>query len=411
VQERDTEIAALRAESEKQSELRHQAEAVLAQAVSDREQAEEAKWQAIRQREQAEAALAQAISDREQADEAKWQAVRQREQAEEARWQAIREREQADESKVRAIRERDQLASMRVKAEAAKHLQWKDVPHLEKQGLFIVGHARSGTSVLLQALDTSPDIFLLAEANLYVEGLRTDFSRWFNDMHRQFGNTLWKGSYCPATAQDDANGPETLQWLAQRFRYVGEKLAFRSETLGYNPAAFFEFHARHFFTSHYVCIVRNPADVLKSNDDMFKPENLAIYADSYLQTLVLILELVDTFPNVLVVFHENIDQATFATIGAWLGVDLTSAFALYEGHYQKEGRWGGDNAHLPMIDKLIEAHARMRRVFSPETLRPLPSREWKMLPYHIRAMRAEAATAAAVERAVDLIETPRSAAR
>src|SRR5204862_6445007 len=67
---------------------------------------------------------------------------------------------------------------------------------LEKQGLFVVGHARSGTSILMQALNTSPDIFLLGEANLYVEGLRIGFPRWFNDMHRQFGNTLGKGSYC-----------------------------------------------------------------------------------------------------------------------------------------------------------------------------------------------------------------------
>jgi hypothetical protein len=298
--------------------------------------------------------------------------------------------------------QRDQLAAIRAEAAAreakraaALRIQWKDVPHLEKQGLFVVGHARSGTSILLRALNSSPDIFLLGEANLYIEGLRSGFPRWFNEMHQQFGNTLAKDSYCPTMADPEANGPETFQWLGHRFRYVGEKVAFRSETLGYNPAAFFDFHARHFFTSHYVCVIRNPSDVLQSNNHMFKPENLAIYADSYLQSLQLILELVDTFPNVLVASHESIDQATFETIGQQLGVDLKAAFALYEGHYQREGRWGPENAHLPLIDTLIDVHRRVRDVFSPDTLRPLPGRELRKLPGHLRALRTEAAVKAA----------------
>jgi len=328
---------------------------------------------------------------------------------------SLRAQTEEQSSEIASLREQltavhAEAAAGEAESVAARHLQWKDLPHLEKQGLFVVGHARAGTSILMQALNTSPDIFLLGEANLHVEGLRIGFPRWFNEMHRQFGNTLAKDSYCPMMADPDANGPETLQWLGQRFRYVGEKVAFRSETLGYSPIGFFEFHTRHFFTSHYICIVRNPADVLKSNDDMFKPENLAIYADSYLQTLQLILELVATFPNVTVLFHENINQATFDTLGEWLSVDLNSAFALYEGHYQKEGRWGEDNAHLPLIDTLIDAHRRVREVFSRDTLRPLLSREWKMLPRYIRAMRGEAtAPVPAPERAVDLNESPTSA--
>jgi hypothetical protein len=363
VQERDTEIAALRAENEKQNGLRVQAEAALAQATSDREQAEEAKWQAIRQREQAE----------------------------EARWQAEREREQADESKVEAIRERDQLASMRVEAEAAKHLQWKDVPQLEKQGLFVVGQTRSGTTVLTRALNTCPDIMLLSEANIYIEGMRAGFARWFNETHRQLGGSNTKGTYCPIAPDENANGPETFQWLGQRFRYVGDKIAFRGGKLGYDADECFGFHARHFFSSHYVCVVRNPADVMKSNKEMFKPEDLLLYADSYLQALLLILAFTETLPNAYVLFHESINQRTFDIIGERLGVDLSGTYeANYHKPYQAVESRGTDHAALPWLDILLKAHGMMREAFSPETLREVPNHpSWMMLAPWIRDLREE----------------------
>jgi hypothetical protein len=299
----------------------------------------------------------------------------------------------------------DRLATMHAETEAreaaraaAKRLQWKDVPQLEKQGLFIVGHARSGTSILLRALNTCPDVFLLGEANIHTEGLRNGFAGWFNAMHREFGNTRSKGTYCPGAPDAEGNGPETFEWLSRRFRYVGEKVALRSETLGYRPDNFFEFQARHFFTSHYLCIIRNPADVMTSNMKMFKPDDLSAYVDSYLGTLQLILEFVETFPNVFVLFHERIDQHTFEVIGAKLGVDLQGAFAVFEEKYQVEGRWGGDNAHVPSIDILIEAYRLVRDVFSADTLREATSSHREILPNRIRAMRDELAARAAWPR-------------
>ncbi len=353
--------------------------AALAQAAEERKQAEEQKWQAVREREQAEAA--------------KWEAIRQREQAEEARWQAVREREQADELKVQAIRERDQLAAVRAEAEAAKHLQWKDVPQLEKQGLFVVGHARAGTTALMHALNSCPDIFLLGEANLFVEGLKPAFAHWYNQMHGQDGKPNTKDSYCPLAPDGDANGVETLHWLSQRFRYVGEKVAFRSESLGYNPRGFFDFHARNFFLSHYVCVIRNPADVLKSNRDMFKPQDLSVYADSYLQSLELVLALNDTMPNVYVLFHESINQHAFDVIGEKLGVNLSGFYAAnYHAPYQVVERHEADHERLPSIATLNLAYRKMRDAFSPQTLREQPHHpQWMILAESIKKLREELA--------------------
>ena len=358
-------------------------------AVRAREQADSEKWAAIREREHAETARWEAIRGREQADAEKWDAIRQREQAEEGRWQAVREREQADAGKAEAIRERDQLAAMRAEAEGAKHLQWKDAPHLEKQGLFVVGHARSGTTVLMRALNSSRDIFLLGEANLALEGLKPGFARWYNQMHAGDGKPSTKDTFCPVATSEYANGVETLNWLSQRFRYVGEKIAFRSHNLGYDPQRFFEFHARNFFLSHYVCVIRHPADVLKSSREMFKPQNLLLYADSYLQTLLLILAFAETLPNVHVLFHESINQHAFDVLGERFGVDLSGVYeANYHQPYQVAGSRGADHTGLPWLMMLGTAHQMMRDAFSTETLRETPNHPtWMMLAPWIREMR------------------------
>lgn len=343
---------------------------------------------------QADAEKAAAVRQREQAEAEKWDAIRQREQAEEARWQAVREREQADEAKVKAIHERDQVAAMRADAAAASHPQWKDVPHLERQGLFVVGHARSGTSILMHALNSSRDIFLLGEATLMGEGLKPGFARWYNQMHANDGKPRTKDTFCPIAPSDDANGVETLNWLSQRFRYVGDKMAFRSESLGYDPWGFFEFQARNFFLSHYVCVIRNPADVLRSNREMFKPHDLSVYADSYLHTLELILALSDTMPNVYVLFHESINQRTFDVIGEKLQVDLSGLYeANYSKRFQVSALQGADPALLPWLIMLGSAYEMMRDAFSPDTLRETPHHStWMMLAPWIREMREKLPT-------------------
>jgi hypothetical protein len=208
-------------------------------------------------------------------------------------------------------------------------------------------------------------------------------------MHRQLGGTGTKGTYCPQAPDEEANGPKTFQWLPQRFRYVGDKIAFRGEKLGYDPEGLFAFHARHFFRSHYVCVIRNPADVLKSNQDMFKPKDIWLYADSYLQSLLLILAFAETLPNVYVLFHESINQRTFDVIGERLGVDLGGVYeANYSKAYQATELWGTDHAALPWLGTLATAHLLMREAFSTETLREKPNHPaWMMLAPWIRDLR------------------------
>jgi glycosyltransferase involved in cell wall biosynthesis len=92
--------------------------AIALQLISDdqRDQAEQARWQAVREREAAEQARWQAVSDREEAEKARWQAVSDREEAEKARWAAIKEREVAERARWTAVRQREEADAARRQA-------------------------------------------------------------------------------------------------------------------------------------------------------------------------------------------------------------------------------------------------------------------------------------------------------
>jgi hypothetical protein len=300
--------------------------------------------------------------------------IRQRDERHANEERALRVR--IDELQGQIAATRREIASLRAETGGGWSFlsapSWSDLPHLENQGLFVVGHARSGTTVLARALNSCPDVFMLAEANIHSDKLGPGFARRYNEMHNSFRNPRSKASYCPQAPHDYANAAETFDWLSQRYRYVGEKLAFRSEALGSSPASFFDFHARHFYRAHYLCIVRNPIDVLKSSRDMFKPSNLVAYADSYMESLLMVMEMASTFPNVLVLFHEQIEPRTFEVAGERLGADLSQAFACYENRYLIDDLRGSDSAGLPMIDFLTEAHRLVRAAVSPKTLQLMP---------------------------------------
>lgn len=246
---------------------------------------------------------------------------------------------------------------------------WQDTAHLEARSIFIVGHARSGTTILLEALNDNPSVYLFGEANLHQNGLKPQFANWYNRMHFEFCNAPSKSTYCAALAGPEANGVDCIIALGQHFRFVGEKVAFRDVSLGYDPEGFFHFHARHFLFSHYICVVRNPFSVIRSNLLMFPGAEPRIYARSYLATMLLIINMYRTFPKVNVCVHEHISDLTFRRLGEQVGLYLDSSAAYYV--KSKQSRQKSEENDFPDVNMLTlnNFYERFCGVFSPESLR------------------------------------------
>jgi hypothetical protein len=206
---------------------------------------------------------------------------------------------------------------------------------LDQQGLFIIGAARSGTTVLQNALNSSPDIFLLGEPVLHQDPGTKDFSARYNAMHRSWGNQENKSSFCPSLLNGDGTWQEYLTQLATLYRYVGSKIVVNPEHARQTCQELFEFHCRQFYRSHYVFTFRNPIDVLMSTRGLAellgsRAESYEVVLKSFLHVIALYTRFLRNLPNVTAVFHEDIDKDVFQRTGEWLAADLGNAPEYYD---------------------------------------------------------------------------------
>jgi len=224
------------------------------------------------------------------------------------------------------------------------------------RGIFVVGHARSGTTVLTDALNTCPDIHCLMEPYFYRSYDYPSFGNWFNRMHEAFGNPRSKGYWLPDCGE--ATGKEIVEKLRGSHRYVGEKLAFRQRARNYLTDKFFDFAVANFVLSPFICIVRNPLKVTSSAIDMFENstferEIIRSVVQSQLETYLLILRLVQTVPHCYLLAHESIDNNTFVNLGQQLDVKLDRAFRLYSPEIRK-------TRHLKENERMLLENSRVQ---------------------------------------------------
>lgn len=247
---------------------------------------------------------------------------------------------------------------------------------LADRGLFVVGHARSGTTILLDALNSSRDVYCLGEANLHKSIEKNDFCSWFNAMHRSFNNPLMKSSYLPDFSEQ--SGWNVLKEMSKSYAFIGEKVAFRQEELGYDYASFFNFSAKYFQSSNYICVIRHPRSVSASNIEMFtasrlNDDTLEAVSISQMQCYYLIMCLASTLKNVFVVVHERIEQKTFSYLGSTLNINLDNAGSYYDFNKTVTSPDFIEKIPIEGITKVINYYERLVSLFSPETLRPIDS--------------------------------------
>ncbi len=222
------------------------------------------------------------------------------------------------------------------------------------QCVFIVGAARSGSTVLLNALNDSPDIFLFGEANFHTDPGTPDFAARYNAMHRGWANQETKSSYCPPVLRGDANWQAFLGQMAARHRLVGAKTVITAA--GSESAAddWFAFHCQHFFKSRYIFTFRDPLATLLSTQELQRytigqAESLAWVMRNYLAVMTLYLRCLRVLPHVQAICHEDMDRAGFDRLATWLAVPLPQAHEYYDSSRVRA-----------YSDAALDAHSRLK---------------------------------------------------
>jgi hypothetical protein len=238
---------------------------------------------------------------------------------------------------------------------------------IESQGLFVIGAARTGTTILQNALNDSPDIFLFGEPAFHSDSGSADFAARYNAMHRSWGNQENKSSYCPPLFEADASWFAYLERMARTYRHAGSKIVINPWHAHEQARELFDFQSRHFYASHYLFTFRNPLDVLMSTRGLAelngsRVSTMAEALAGYFAVVQLFFRALRNLPHVEVIFHEAVDPATFSRLERWLGVSLPHAADYYSGgkvrHYELAAI---PPAQQPLVAEAIDLYDKLKR--------------------------------------------------
>ncbi len=199
-----------------------------------------------------------------------------------------------------------------------------------QRGVFVFGSARSGTSILTEALNCSPDVLVLVEAVLFMHEQTADVIEAFNAMHARFHSTRTKGAYLPPGLVARGGPLALIQRLADDFDYVGEKVAIGPGPYWVNArSALVDFHARHFFRSHYLLTARAPLECMLSIHNLFPSEPLESVFHCWLTGIETCIDAYRILPNSRWLFFEDLNADLVRRATAELGISLPIPPALF----------------------------------------------------------------------------------
>ncbi len=229
--------------------------------------------------------------------------------------------------------------------------------------LFVIGPARSGTTILQNALNDSPDVFLLGEPDLHLDDGAPGFAARYNAMHEGWANQPTKSSHLPPVLATDGPWYDHLDRLAGLHRRVGSKIVVNP---GQGPEwrdRFLHFHCSRFYAARYLFVFRHPAAVLASTISFQRlvgdpAATAAAILANYARTVALFTHLLRVLPNVRATIHEDVDAALFASLAEWLGIPLDGGDAYYDVsriRSRDEPALGAQDAHgLALLTTLFQ---------------------------------------------------------
>jgi hypothetical protein len=206
---------------------------------------------------------------------------------------------------------------------------------------FILGPARSGTTILAQLINASNRAFLTTEANFYQAGTHPDFREWYNGQHLLFQNQISKISYAPHFNYPGEH--EWWKWLARTAEFydvVGDKMAFTDHHVSKDKSIeFMPFFEARFFESRYMWIFRDPVQTILSSTLLWGKDPLALIR-SWASMVKLWADFVRVFPFTMTILHADLNDLKAAELGDFLGLDLAASARLLDTREQRQHQPG-----------------------------------------------------------------------
>ncbi|MHC4253407.1 MAG: hypothetical protein ACYS9X_30185 [Planctomycetota bacterium] len=240
---------------------------------------------------------------------------------------------------------------------------------LSGKGLFVVGCARSGTTILAVCLNLAEDVHILFESDVFINHGREGFVEWFNGVHEGYHAVRRKGTCAPsAPPGTPPGGLPFLAWLSKGFRYVGEKVTFgpHGKWQGrHRQELFFEFHMKHFYQSRYILIIRSPTEVAWSMSKMWPDRDVNTFFETWLRTADVLIDVYQTFPHTRVLFFEDFGPEAVDRISRMIDIDVR----FREEMLKDDNRRSRLGPYKAVCRKCEDIHRGLKEAFDVESLR------------------------------------------
>jgi Sulfotransferase family len=201
---------------------------------------------------------------------------------------------------------------------------------LSEGTIFVLGFGRSSTTISTEILNSSKDVFMLAEANFYMPHRYQRFRDWYNQMHFEFNNQVSKSTYAPDFVPEISHG--WLDWLSaanELYPFVGDKMAFSDKHFSIaDPHKIQSFFEARFFKSKYVFTIRDPIQTLLSTAKLFNiSSDRGMIAEmiAWLRFVKMWADWVRIFPNTMSFEADKLGKGTIGDLQAFIGIELSNA--------------------------------------------------------------------------------------
>jgi hypothetical protein len=284
---------------------------------------------------------------------------------------------------------------------------------LAPRAVFVMGVARSSTTIVTQIINTSRQAMILGEANFYIGKTGcARFSDWYNAQHELFDNQISKTSYAP----DFIPLKDHLwwEWLAEASQYyhlIGDKMAFSAQHFNlvapYKVRRFFE--AR-FFEARYIFTLRDPIQTLLSAAHLFRiadDKRMLPEIQALLRFVQMWADWIRTFPNTITLLVDDLQPETISQIGDFLDLELSGAEILLNG--EEKRKHNIDPGSFPLLLRIVDDlasiygdiresltadplfwHADQKRTLSGNDTRGNPKAATRQAPYPLGQVWARA---------------------
>lgn len=261
--------------------------------------------------------------------------------------------------------------------------------NFDKQSVFVVGSARSGTTFIQNIINSSDEAFLLGESNFHWRWNYNNFVFQYNLQHSSNGAPPSRKSFL-SEEWIGLTAREVVEKLSHQFRITGSKIAlplFEEHPENSTIDKVFNFQTANFFCAKYFHTFRDPVSVALSAQILFKNSTSNDILAGWLESIIFQIISYDTFPYSYYIPQENLNIQTIKNIESilntalqadesWINLPSSLLSQSREGQDQLDSFTsnlimapGQSESASKIIDRASDLYRRIVSIINPETMR------------------------------------------